>query len=134
MVWHPSRYAELLAEKIRQHGSNVWLINTGWSGGPYGVGSRFKLKYTRAIIDAIHDGSLVRQETVKDPIFGVAIPIACEGVPSELLDPRKTWSDGAEFDKTAQKLAALFHQNFKKFEDGTSQEIRNAGPVSGAAV
>lgn len=134
MVWHPSRYAELLAEKIREHGSNVWLINTGWSGGPYGVGSRFKLKYTRAIIDAIHDGSLARQETVKDPVFGVAIPSACEGVPSELLDPKKTWANAAEFDKTAQKLASLFHQNFKKFEEGASEEIRNAGPLSGAAV
>ena len=134
MVWHPSRYAELLAEKIRKHDSKVWLVNTGWSGGPYGVGSRFKLKYTRAIIDAIHDGSLAAEESYKDPVFGVAIPKACANVPSELLDPKKTWADAAEFDKTAQKLANLFHDNFKKFEDGASEEIRNAGPVAKATV
>ena len=134
MVWHPSRYAELLAEKIRQHGSKVWLINTGWSGGPYGVGQRFKLKYTRAIIDAIHDGSLAQQSTTVDPIFGVAIPSACEGVPTEALDPRKTWSDPGEYDKMAQKLAVLFQDNFKKFEEGASAEIRSAGPVLQASV
>lgn len=134
MVWHPSRYAELLAEKIRKHDSKVWLVNTGWSGGPYGVGSRFKLKYTRAIIDAIHDGSLAAEESYKDPVFGVAIPKTCANVPSELLDPKKTWADAAEYDKTAQKLANLFHDNFKKFEDGASEEIRNAGPVAKATV
>lgn len=134
MVWHPSRYAELLAEKIRKHDSKVWLVNTGWSGGPYGVGSRFKLKYTRAIIDAIHDGSLAKAEMETDPVFGVAIPKSCEGVPSEMLDPKKTWSDSSEYDKTAQKLANLFHDNFKKFEEGASDEIRKAGPVAKAGV
>jgi phosphoenolpyruvate carboxykinase (ATP) len=134
MVWHPSRYAELLAEKIREHGSKVWLVNTGWSGGPYGVGSRFKLNYTRAIIDAIHDGSLAEQETYEDPVFGVAIPKACDNVPSELLNPKTTWPDAGDYDKTAQKLATLFHDNFKKFEEGASDEIRNAGPVSKATV
>ena len=134
MVWHPSRYAELLAEKIREHDAKVWLVNTGWSGGPYGVGNRFKLKYTRAIIDAIHDGSLVKEKTNEDPVFGVAIPQACNSVPSELLDPKKTWSDSAEYDKMAQKLAGLFHDNFKAFEDGASAEIRNAGPVAKAPV
>lgn len=130
IVWHPSRYAELLAEKIRQHDSKVWLVNTGWSGGPYGVGRRFKLKYTRAIIDAIHDGSLVTQETYRDPVFGVMIPRACPEVPSELLDPKKTWSDAGEYDKAARKLAGLFHQNFQSFAEGTSAEIREAGPAS----
>lgn len=134
MVWHPSRYAELLAEKIREHNSKVWLVNTGWSGGPYGVGSRFKLKYTRAIIDAIHDGSLAKQETKTDSVFGVEVPVACEGVPSELLDPKSTWYDGGEYDLAAQKLANLFHDNFKKYEDGSSEEIRNAGPVAKAGV
>ena len=134
MVWHPSRYAELLAEKIRKHDSKVWLVNTGWSGGPYGVGSRFKLKYTRAIIDAIHDGSLAQAETYTDPVFGVAIPKECGGVPSELLDPKQTWSDGGDYDKMAHKLASLFHDNFKKFEEGASAEIKNAGPVVRASV
>jgi phosphoenolpyruvate carboxykinase (ATP) len=134
MVWHPSRYAELLAEKIRQHGSKVWLVNTGWSGGPYGVGKRFSLKYTRAIIDAIHDGSLAQQETYQDPVFGVSVPKACKGVPSECLEPKTTWPNAAEYDAAANKLAALFHKNFKKFEDGTSEKIRNAGPVAKATV
>lgn len=134
MVWHPSRYAELLAEKIRQHRSNVWLVNTGWSGGPYGVGQRFKLSYTRAIIDAIHDGSLAAQETTEHPIFGVAIPHACPGVPSEVLDPRKTWASPNDYDKTAEKLARLFQENFKKFEAGASPEIRAAGPSLQASV
>ena len=122
------------AEKIREHNSKVWLVNTGWSGGPYGVGSRFKLKYTRAIIDAIHDGSLAKQETKTDSVFGVEVPVACEGVPSELLDPKSTWYDGGEYDLAAQKLANLFHDNFKKYEDGSSEEIRNAGPVAKAGV
>ena len=134
MVWHPSRYAELLAEKIREHGSKVWLVNTGWSGGPYGVGKRFKLKFTRAIIDAIHDGSLAEQETITDPVFGLAVPKACEGVPTDLMQPRNTWADGAEYDQKAQNLAGLFQKNFAKFEEGASEAIRAAGPVSQAPV
>lgn len=134
MVWHPSRYAELLAEKIRQHDAKVWLVNTGWSGGPHGIGKRFKLSYTRAIIDAIHDGSLAQQATVDHPIFGVAIPKECAGVPTDCLDPRATWADGADYDRTAQKLALLFHENFKKFESGASDEICSAGPKVQASV
>lgn len=129
MVWHPSRYAELLAAKIREHGSNVWLVNTGWSGGPYGVGKRFKLKYTRAIIDAIHDGSLATEETIVDPVFGFAVPKACKDVPADLLQPKNTWAKAEEYDKTSQKLAGLFQANFTKFEEGTSEAIRSAGPV-----
>ncbi len=134
MVWHPSRYAELLAEKIRKHDAKVWLVNTGWSGGPYGVGKRFRLSYTRAIIDAIHDGSLAEAGTTTHPVFGVAIPDSCKGVPAELLDPRKTWDNAADYDKTAHKLAGLFQQNFKKYEDGASEEIRAAGPSAQTAV
>ncbi len=134
MVWHPSRYAELLAEKIREHSARVWLVNTGWSGGPHGVGQRFKLKYTRAIIDAIHDGTLAHAKTHLDPVFGVAIPEVCNGVPSEMLDPRKTWKSGEDYDRAANKLAQLFQQNFKKFEEGASQAIRDAGPATQAAV
>ena len=134
MVWHPSKYAELLAEKIRQHDSKVWLVNTGWSGGPHGVGKRFKLAYTRAIIDAIHDGSLAQQATNRHPVFGVEMPQACAGLPTEVLDPRTTWASGDDYDQTAQRLAVLFQENFKKFEQGASSEIRAAGPTVGASV
>ena len=128
MVWHPSKYAELLAAKMRQYNTQAWLISTGWTGGPYGVGSRFKLAYTRAIIDAIHNGSLAPVETVEDPIFRVSVPTSCPGVPEELLIPRNTWSDKDAYDKTAKKLANLFHQNFEQYKSGTSEKIVTAGP------
>lgn len=130
MVWHPSKYAELLAEKMAEHGSTAWLVNTGWTGGPHGVGSRIKLRYTRAIIDAIHDGSLAKAETVVDPTFGLAVPVECAGVPSELLVPRNTWTDTAAYDVQAAKLADLFNQNFTQFADGSSRAIMEAGPRS----
>jgi phosphoenolpyruvate carboxykinase (ATP) len=129
MVWHPSKYAELLAEKMATYGSNAWLVNTGWTGGPYGVGSRMKLKYTRAIIDAIHDGSLDNVEYVTDPIFGLNVPTSCPNVPDELLIPKNTWQDGAAFDAQAQKLANLFINNFEKYKAGSSEAIINAGPT-----
>ena len=128
MVWHPAKYAELLAEKIEKHGAQVWLVNTGWTGGAFGTGKRFKLKYTRAIIDAIHSGALAKAPTKVDPLFGVEIPTECEGVPSNLLMPRDTWSDGARYDETARKLAYLFKSNFTAYEDGASEEVRSAGP------
>ena len=128
MVWHPSKYAELLAEKMAKHGANAWLVNTGWTGGPYGVGSRMELKYTRAIIDAIHSGALNGVETAVDPIFGIAVPTSCPNVPDELLIPKQTWADPVAFDKQAAKLARLFTDNFKQFEAGSSAEIINAGP------
>ncbi len=128
MVWHPSKYAELLAEKMAKHGSTAWLVNTGWTGGPYGVGSRIKLKYTRAIIDAIHDGSLAEADTAVDPIFGVSIPLTCPNVPSELLIPKQTWADPVAYDAQAEKLANLFINNFKAYEAGSSPAITEAGP------
>lgn len=128
LVMHPSVYAELLAKKMREHGAKAWLVNTGWSGGPYGVGSRMKLSYTRAIIDAIHEGALDNVEFVKDPVFGFEVPTSCAKVPSEILIPRNSWKDGASYDKTAQKLAAEFNKNFEKYRDGSSEEIINAGP------
>lgn len=133
MVWHPSKYAELLAERMEKHGSSAWLVNTGWSGGGYGVGSRISLKYTRAIIDAIHSGALDNAPTTTDPIFGIEVPTECPGVPSEILIPRGTWADGEAYDKAANKLADLFNKNFKHFEEGCSEEIRNAGPRGVAA-
>jgi len=125
---HPTVYAELLAEKIRKHDVNVWLVNTGWTGGPHGVGKRFALKYTRAIIDAIHGGDLKDVEYRTDPVFGLAMPTAVPGVPSSVLDPRSTWSDGAAYDATAHKLAAMFIKNFEQYADQASAEVLNAAP------
>lgn len=131
LVWHPAKYAELLADRIRKHGSNVWLVNTGWTGGPYGIGNRISLKHTRCIIDAIHDGTLASQPTRTDPLFGFEIPTECGGVPSNVLWPRDLWSDGEAYDTSARRLADLFTQNFQKFEAGASDAIRAAGPTSG---
>jgi len=115
LVWPPAKYAQMLADKIQQHGSQAWLINTGWTGGGYGVGSRFELEHTRAIIDAIHDGSLRETEPICDPIFGLHIPTACEGVPSELLDPATTWQDPVAYRAAAERLAAAFEVNHAKY-------------------
>ena len=128
MVWHPSKYAELLAENIRRHDAAVWLVNTGWSGGGVGVGQRFPLLRTRAIIDAIHDGNLAQAPTQTDPVFGFEVPTRCPGVPDELLLPRQTWSDAAAYDAKAAELAGLFKENFTAFADGASPEVCQAGP------
>jgi phosphoenolpyruvate carboxykinase (ATP) len=129
LVWHPSKYAELLASKMRQHGARVWLINTGWSGGAHGVGKRIKLAHTRGIIDAIHSGALVGAKTQRHPVFGFDVVTKCPGVPSEILWPRDTWADKAAYDATAKKLAQLFIDNFKKYEAGASAEVRAASPT-----
>lgn len=128
LVWRPAKYAELLAEKLKKHHANVWLVNTGWSGGAYGTGARMKLKITRSIIDAIHQGTLKDVPTVPDPTFGMAVPIACPNVDSHILTPRNTWSDPNAYDRTALKLAELFRNNFQKYIEGTSPEVRKAGP------
>lgn len=128
MVWHPNKYANLLAEKMETFGANAWLINTGWVGGGYGVGERIKLKYTRAIIDAIHAGTLSEVATQMDATFGFEIPTTCEGVPSDLLVPKNAWVDDDKYDEQAAHLAKLFNTNFEKFKDGCSAEIVNAGP------
>lgn len=128
LVYHPTKYASMLAERIQQHRAQVWLINTGWSGGPFGVGKRFHLPYTRAIIDAIHDGSLEKAPTVRDPVFGVQVPRECPGVPRELLIPRQTWKDPARYDEAAARLAHLFCENFKRYADLANAEVRAAGP------
>ena len=128
LVWHPTKYAELLAERIRQHHAHVWLVNTGWSGGAFGVGSRMKLGYTRSIVDAIHSGKLAECPTERDPVFGVDVPKTCPGVPDEILVPRNTWKDQAAFDRTAKKLAGLFQENFAKYAESANSDIRAAGP------
>ena len=127
LVWHPLRYAELLAAKTTAHKADVWLVNTGWSGGGYGVGKRMKLSYTRAIIDAIHDGSLAKATTTPDPVFGFAVVSSCPGVPAELLLPRQTWSDPSAYDAAARRLADLFRDNFKRFETAGA-DLASAGP------
>lgn len=128
MPLHPSVYAELLAEKIKKHGAKVWLVNTGWTGGVYGVGSRMKLSYTRKMLAQAIDGDLEDVEYVKDPVFGFQIPISVEGVPSKILIPRYTWEDAHEYDKKAQQLAKMFVNNFVKFKDNCSAEILSAAP------
>lgn len=128
LVWHPTKYAELLAEKMQQHSASTWLINTGWSGGSYGVGSRIRLKYTRAIIDAIHHGELEEVQYETDPIFGLAVPLSCPNVPGEILNPRNVWSDKEAFEQTARKLAKAFHDNFAQYADKASDDVRAAGP------
>jgi phosphoenolpyruvate carboxykinase (ATP) len=119
----------MLAEKMDQHGSKVWLVNTGWTGGPYGVGSRFKLKYTRAIIDAILSNELNSAEFEVMDIFNLNIPKVVANVPSEVLNPRSTWSDKDAFDTTANKLAKMFIENFKKYADEATAELLDAAPV-----
>jgi phosphoenolpyruvate carboxykinase (ATP) len=129
LVWHPSKYAELLAAKMKQHNARVWLVNTGWSGGAHGVGKRISLKNTRAIIDAIHSGALVKSKTKSDPVFRFEVVTECPGVPAEILVPRNAWADKNGYDTTAKKLAALFQENFKTYEAGASPEVKSAGPA-----
>ncbi len=128
LVWHPTKYAELLADKLKKTGAQTWLVNTGWTGGSYGVGKRMSLKHTRAIIDAIHDGSLAKANTATDSVFGFQVPTECPNVPSEILTPRNTWADKAAYDTTQKKLAKFFADNFKKYESQASEAIRSAGP------
>jgi phosphoenolpyruvate carboxykinase (ATP) len=121
------RYAEMLGSKINQHDVQVFLVNTGWSGGEYGVGKRMNLAYTRAMVQAALQGELNSVDTIVDPFFSLNIPVHCPGVPDEVLQPKETWADKAEYDVKAAHLARAFQENFKKF-DIVSDEIRNAGP------
>jgi len=129
MMWHPNKYAELLAEKIKEHKVEAWLVNTGWTGGAYGTGSRINLKYTRAIIDAIHNGSFKNAKMHNDPAFGFDIPTECPDVPSEILMPKNTWENKDAFNQMQEKLTGLFKENFKKFEAGVNPEICASGPA-----
>ena len=127
LVWHPTRYAEMLGRLLTEHDAKVWLVNTGWSGGAYGTGKRMKLSYTRAMIEAALSGKLDNVETRTDSIFGLSVPTAIPLIPSEVLDPRGTWQDGAAYDEQAKKLAGMFRTNFEKFPDA-NPAIRDAGP------
>ena len=128
MVHHPSVYAKLLGERIAEHGSHVWLVNTGWTGGAYGVGTRMKIAHTRAMITAALSGGLSDVDYVRDPIFNVDVPVTVSGVPASVLQPRGTWHDGAEYDAQARRLAAMFSENFKTFEGQVDAVVLEAGP------
>ncbi len=125
---HPAKYAELLGEKMQQHKVNVWLVNTGWSGGAYGVGQRMKLSYTRAMITAALNGTLANAEFIEHPTFGLLMPTTCAGVPGDILDPRNTWNNKNAYDAKANELAIAFLNNYKQFEAFSSDEILNALP------
>jgi len=128
LVWPPHKYAEMLAEKIRKHDADVWLVNTGITGGPYGTGHRVPLKYTRAMIDAIHNGSLLEAPKTTEPVFGLSVPTECPDVPNEILMPRNTWDDPEAYDEKAEHLVGLFNEHFEKYEDEAAPEIAEAGP------
>ena len=125
---HPGTYAHMLGHKMQENKVNVWMINTGWTGGPYGVGSRMKLKFTRAMITAALEGKLNAVQFEADPVFGVAIPKECPNVPGEVLNPRNTWADKNAFDEKAKYLAGLFVKNFEKYASGVSAEVLVAAP------
>jgi phosphoenolpyruvate carboxykinase (ATP) len=125
---HPAEYAELLGKKMKENKVNVWLVNTGWSGGPYGVGERIKLSYTRALITAALNGSLEKVNYETLPIFGLSIPVSCPSVPVEILNPRNTWKNKEAYDAKAISLAASFIKNFEQYADHTSKEILDAAP------
>jgi phosphoenolpyruvate carboxykinase (ATP) len=126
----PSRYARMLGEKIAKHHARVWLVNTGWSGGAYGVGKRMKIAYTRAMIRAVLSGALDAVAYDRDPIFNLDVPTSCPEVPSDVLKPRRTWSSPAEYDVQASKLARMFADNFKTFESGVGADVIAAGPLA----
>jgi phosphoenolpyruvate carboxykinase (ATP) len=129
MVQHPSVYAELLGEKIAKHEARCWLVNTGWTGGPYGEGQRMHLPYTRAMVNAALDGELETVKYERDPVFGLQVPTTCPGVPDEVLQPRQTWQDKEAYDQQAKKLATMFINNFKQFADQVLDSIQAAGPM-----
>ncbi|WP_299009548.1 phosphoenolpyruvate carboxykinase (ATP) [uncultured Tenacibaculum sp.] len=130
MPLHPTRYAEMLSKKMQEAGVNVWLINTGWTGGAYGTGSRMKLKYTRAMITEALEGNLENVEFVQHPIFGLSMPTTCENVPDEVLNPKQTWADKDAYDAKAMELANSFRKNFAQFEEMASEEIIKGGPIA----
>ena len=128
MPRHPGEYAAMLAERLEQYGVRAWLVNTGWTGGPYGTGERMNIDHTRSMVRAALSGALDGVPTVTDPIFGVAIPTSCPGVPADVLQPRSTWSDPDAYDHQAAALARMFVENFAAYADGVPESVRQAGP------
>jgi len=125
---HPGVYAKMLGEKLAKRNARVWLVNTGWTGGPYGTGHRIKLAFTRAMVTAALSGQLDHVHYLKDPVFGIEVPSKVPGVPSDLLAPRTTWADPAAYDAQAKKLAEMFRKNFETFASGVAPEVAAAGP------
>jgi phosphoenolpyruvate carboxykinase (ATP) len=128
LVWPPTKYSKMLGELIRKHDSRVWLVNTGWTGGPYGTGSRMKLGHTRAMVRAALKGELDNIQTRMDPVFGLAVPVSVPNVPENLMDPRSTWADPAAYDAQAKRLAEMFAKNFEQFAPTADEKVRKAGP------
>lgn len=128
MPRHPGEYAQLLAKKVKESGAKVWLVNTGWTGGKYGVGKRMSIAHTRAFINAALNGDLDNAEFVKDPFFHLEIPQNIEGIPNEVLNPREAWADKAEYDETAKKLARMFRTNFERFQAGVDAVVTESMP------
>jgi phosphoenolpyruvate carboxykinase (ATP) len=128
MVWDPNVYAQLLGERIARHRVRVWLVNTGWTGGPYGVGSRMKIAHTRAMITAALSGELDGVPYVHDELFNLDVPSFCPGVPPGVLTPRATWQDAAAYDAQAKKLATMFRENFANFAATATDDVKTAGP------
>ena len=126
---HPGVYARMLGEKIARHGAKVWMVNTGWTGGPYGIGSRMKLAHTRAMVRAALSGALDGARFVRDPVFGVEVPTAVPDVPDDVLVPRDTWADPAAYDAQARKLATMFRENFEHYRAQVPEAVAAAGPT-----
>lgn len=133
LVWHPMKYAGMLADKMKAHGANAWLVNTGWTGGKYGVGKRMSIKFTRAIIDAIHSGELETADYTTTDLFSLRVPTSCPDVPADVLLPQNSWADKADFDKTLMHLAGLFKKNFQKYADGAGLVSRELAATITAA-
>ena len=127
MPLDPSVYAKLLGEKVAAHNVKVWLVNTGWSGGPYGTGHRMNINHTKAMLRAALSGKMDGVEMRVSPVFGLRVPMTCPDVPSEVLNPRSTWTDSTAYDRTARKLAGMFHENFAQYADQVTPEVRAAG-------
>jgi phosphoenolpyruvate carboxykinase (ATP) len=128
MALHPTAYASLLADKIKRHNVPVWLVNTGWTGGPPGVGERMSIKHTRAMVKAALTGELENVATTPHPFFGVAVPQSCPGVPQDVLDPQTTWDSPDAYETAARELVGRFQENFKRFKNDVDPEVLNAGP------
>ena len=130
LTLHPTAYAKTLGDKIKAHNSRTYLVNTGWTGGAYGVGKRMAINHTRTIVNAALDGKLDGVPTMTDPIFGLEVPTECPGVPADVLNPRSTWADTGAYDAQAKKLAGLFQDNFTKYADDVPEDVKLAGPLA----
>jgi len=129
MAHFPTVYAKILQEKIKRHGVQCWLVNTGWTGGPYGVGNRMRIPWTRRLLHAALDGELEKVPFTTDPIFNLAVPSKVTDIPEEILIPKKTWADESAYQAQALKLARLFHENFERYSSLLSEEVRRAAPL-----